>query len=70
MTCRSARRQMADLLDSQELSRQPELRDHLADCGYCAAEFEETLNAVARIQPAYRVCLPGFQAAHHAKAGR
>jgi len=62
MTCRSARRQMADLLDSQELSRQPELRDHLADCGYCAAEFEETLNAVARIQPAYRVCAsPDFK---------
>lgn len=62
MTCRSARRQMADLLDSQGLSRQPELREHLADCGYCAAELEETLNAMASIEPAGRVCAsPDFK---------
>jgi hypothetical protein len=53
---------MTDLFDSAELIHQPELREHLADCGYCAAEFEETVNAVATIQPIGRVCAsPDFK---------
>ena len=56
MTCRSAHRRMADLFDSGDPGHQPELREHLAGCGRCTAEFEETLNAVARIRPLHRVC--------------
>ena len=44
---------MADLFDTND---QTDLRDHLAACAQCAAEFEETLNAMARIEPAQRVC--------------
>jgi hypothetical protein len=55
MTCRCARRQLADLFDSGNPGPQPELRAHLADCESCAAELQETRNAVARIQPAGRV---------------
>jgi hypothetical protein len=56
MTCRAAHRRMADLFDSGDPGHQPELREHLAGCGRCTAEFEETLNAVARIRPLDRVC--------------
>jgi len=60
MTCRSARRRMADLFDSGPNG--PELREHLARCGTCAAEFEETRNALARIEPMHRVCAsPDFK---------
>src|SRR5579863_7618849 len=52
MTCRSARQQMPDLFDTPD---NPELREHLAACGACAAEFEETLNALTVIQPGVRV---------------
>jgi hypothetical protein len=51
MTCRIARRRLADLLDGEDA----ELRAHLATCGRCAAEYEETLNALARIQPGIRI---------------
>jgi hypothetical protein len=52
MTCRSARRQMADVLDG---TAQPELRGHLKVCGACAAELEGAREALARIEPAQRV---------------
>lgn len=55
MTCRSARRQMADLFDSGDPCQPPELRAHLAGCRTCAAELEEARNAVAEIQPIGRV---------------
>ena len=51
MTCRTARRQLADLFDSGDPVPQPELRAHLAACEACAAELESTRDAVARIQP-------------------
>jgi outer membrane lipoprotein-sorting protein len=44
---------MVDLFDTND---QTLLRDHLAACAPCAAEFEETLNAMARIELAQRVC--------------
>jgi hypothetical protein len=53
MTCRSARRQLADLFDTGERA---ELREHLTVCGACAAEFEETLNALSQIEPTVRAC--------------
>jgi outer membrane lipoprotein-sorting protein len=50
---------MADLFDIKD---QAELREHFAACAQCAAEFEETLNAMARIEPAQRVCAsPDFK---------
>jgi len=55
MTCRSARRLMADLFDSGDPCPPPELRAHLDGCRNCAAELEETRNAVAGIQPRGRV---------------
>ena len=56
MTCRSARRHMADLFDSGSSSYRPDLREHLAACKPCAARFEETLQALAGIEPLHRVC--------------
>ncbi|MDR3701744.1 MAG: hypothetical protein P4L56_19000 [Candidatus Sulfopaludibacter sp.] len=59
MTCRSARRQLVDLFDA---GCHAELREHLAACGTCAAEFEETLNALSQIEPTGRASAsPGFK---------
>jgi len=50
---------MADLFDYRDT---PEVREHLAACAACAAAFEETVNAVARIEPTQRVCAsPDFK---------
>jgi hypothetical protein len=48
MTCRSARRHMADVFDG---TGRPELRAHLETCGPCAAEFAGARDALARIEP-------------------
>ncbi len=59
MTCRSARRRLVDLFDTGD---HPELREHLAACGACAAEFEETLNALSQIEPKGRASAsPSFK---------
>jgi len=55
MTCRSARRQMADLFDSGDPVQPTELREHLAGCPACAAELERMQHAVAEIRPTGRV---------------
>jgi hypothetical protein len=56
MTCRSARRHMADLFDTPKTSAGGELRAHLETCGACAAELQAARDALARIAPASRVC--------------
>jgi hypothetical protein len=53
MTCRTARRRMADLFDTQDA---PELREHIAGCGECAGAFEEMRNAVALVETPQHVC--------------
>lgn len=55
MTCRSARRRMADVFDSAEVSTGAELRTHLEVCGACAAEFAGARNALAAVEPVQRV---------------
>ncbi len=59
MTCRTARHQLIDLFDTGDHA---ELREHLAACGTCAAEFEETLNALSQLEIKDRVSAsPGFK---------
>ena len=55
MTCRTARRQMADLFDCGEFPAGADLRAHLEVCGACAAELQAARNAVASIEPGQRV---------------
>jgi hypothetical protein len=55
MTCRSARRQMADLFDDAAVSASAELHAHLEVCGACAAEFAGARNALASVTPVERV---------------
>ena len=59
MTCRSARRHFPDLFETGE---NPDLREHLAACGVCAAEFEESISALAVIRPPARMAAsPDFK---------
>ena len=55
MTCRSARRRMADIFDSANASANAELHAHLEICGACAAEFAGARNALAAVAPVERV---------------
>jgi hypothetical protein len=55
MTCRSARRQMADAFDIAEVPTGAELRAHLEICSACAAEFAGARKALASIEPVERV---------------
>jgi len=56
MTCRSARRQMADLFDSAGVTDAgAELRAHLGLCGACATEFRGARDALASVEPLQRV---------------
>ena len=55
MTCRSARRRMADFFDCAESPAGADLRAHMEVCGACAAELQEVRNAVASIEPGKRV---------------
>ena len=52
MTCRSARRQMADLFDE---SVNFELAAHLQSCGDCTARYHQLREALARIEPVLQV---------------